>query len=100
MFALDVLVVHDQTCEERPYHDLMRDYRAVGLPVYADHCPKCGRWAHILQGDPGPKFWQITDCAKCGLYKVTGRKYDGTRTVTHLTKEQETPCQISQRASE
>ena len=48
-------------------------YREAGIPVFASHCPSCGRWAHVDAGDDGPrKYWLVTNCKRCGRWRVSG----------------------------
>lgn len=55
-----------------PRFDMVAVYRAMGEPVWADRCPKCGRWAHAEAGNHGEDYWSITNCAKCGRWETIG----------------------------
>lgn len=54
--------------------DMVAVYRDADMVVYAERCPKCGRWAHAEAGNnsAGKYYWMITDCAKCGRYECRG----------------------------
>lgn len=52
--------------------DMMVEYRKADLPVYARHCPDCGRWASVLAGNDtvDDVYWIRTDCKGCGILEV------------------------------
>lgn len=68
---VDIREDADRKARER---DMVAIFREGGLYQPAEHCPGCGRWAHVVAGNdthPG-YYWMTTDCAKCGRYKVSG----------------------------
>lgn len=51
------------------YCDQLAGYWEHGLPVYADHCLGCGRFAKVLAFDDagGGWNWRVTECKRCGV---------------------------------
>lgn len=54
--------------DEWMWHDMTSAYWWAGLPIYADHCLGCGRYAKVLAFDDAAGWaWRVTECRKCGV---------------------------------
>lgn len=66
---------HVRSIQERASQaNLIGDMRRSGMRVVADHCPGCGRWAHVEAGNDAhaDHYWMVTNCKKCGRYETRG----------------------------
>jgi hypothetical protein len=65
--------------------DTVPMYREVGMTVWADHCPGCGRWAHVIAGNQSADdiVWCRTICERCGIREVETVWTEGKGWVDH-----------------
>lgn len=53
---------------EARFYDFLPEYWAGNMTVWADHCPKCGRFAKVLAFDNMQYWsWRVTECSSCGI---------------------------------
>lgn len=74
--------------------DMDGEYRKRDVLVMAEHCPGCGRWAHVERGNSGvDQWWKVTNCGRCGRFETTGApvgvRFGERRAITRKLEEDE-----------
>lgn len=80
--------IYEEMVAKASQVDIIGERHRDGQWVLAEHCPGCGRWAHVESGNDmyQEHYWIVTNCKKCGRYETRGaplfwRHHEG-RTVT------------------